>query len=183
MASRPTPRHVLACSGSCRELGASACRHRPEERPTIRGLAAGCPAIAGTVQKCPVNDACAETLPLHFRRERDFRDDAPLTLMTDLPHEPRIRYPVTAIDTKILETSRPRRSMQQKEPLGPRTAKKHPPPAKLIQPVRRPHRNSPTSPLPSPSLADIPAAVPQTIGTATPTTADLPHTSRKTTAA
>jgi hypothetical protein len=182
MASGPTLRDVLACSGSCRELGAGACRHRPEERPTIRGLTAGRPAIPGTVQECPVDEACAETLPLHFRGKRDFRDDAPLTLMTDLPHEPRIGYPVTAVDTDVLETSRPRRSMQQEEPLGPRTAKKHPPPTKLIQPVRCPHRSSLASPLPSPSLTGRPAVVLQTIGTATSTTADLPHTGRKTAA-
>lgn len=119
VASGPTLQDVLACSGSCRELGAGACRHRPEERPTIRGLAAGSPAIAGTVQECPVDEACAETLPLHFRRERDFRDDAPLALVTDLPHEPRIGYPVTAVDANILKTSRPRRGVQQKKPLGP----------------------------------------------------------------
>jgi hypothetical protein len=96
VASGPTLQDVLACSGSCRELGAGACRHRPVERPTIRGLAAGHPAIPGTVQECPVDEACAETLPLYFRGERNFRNDAPLALMTDFPHEPRIGYHVTA---------------------------------------------------------------------------------------
>ena len=169
MASGPALRDVLACSDSWRKLGAGACRHRPEERPTIRRLAAGRPAIPGTVQECPVDEACAETLPLYFRGERDFRNDAPLALMTDLPHEPRIGYPVTAVDANILETSRPRRGVQQEEPLGPRTAKKHPPPTKLIQPVRCPHRISLASPLPNPSLAGVPAVVLQTTGTATPT--------------
>jgi hypothetical protein len=182
MASGPTLQDVLARSGPCRELGAGACRHRPEERPTIRGLAAGRPAIPGTVQECPVDKACAKTLPLHFWGERDFRDDAPLALMTDLPHQPRIGYPVTAVDANVLETSRPHRGVQQKEPLGPRTPKKHPPPTKLIQPIRRPHRSSLASPLPSPSLAGVPAVVLQTIGTATPTTAGLPHPGRKTAA-
>jgi hypothetical protein len=183
MATGPTLQDVLACSGSRRELGAGAYRHRPEERPTIRRLAAGRPAIPGTVQERPVDEACAETLPLYFRGERDFRNDAPLALMTDLPHQPRIGYPVTAVDANILKTSRPRRGVQQEEPLGPRTAKKHPPPTKLIQPVRCPHRSPLASPLPSPSLTSIPTVVLQTIGTATSTTAGLPHTGRKTAAA
>lgn len=183
MASGPTLPDVLACLCSCCELGAGACRHRLEERLTVRGLAAGCPAIAGTVQECPVDQACAKALPLHFRGERDFRDDAPFALMTDLPHESRIRYPVTAVDAKILKPCRPRRGVQQEEPLGPRTAKKHPPPTKLIQPVRCPHRSSLASPVPSPSLPGVPAVVLHTTGTATPTTADLPHTGRKTAAA
>ena len=183
MTSGPTLQDVLACPGSCRELGAGACPHRPEERPTIRGLTAGRPAIPGTVQECPVDEACAETLPLYLRGERDFRNDAPLALMTDLPHQPRVGNPVTAVDANILKTSRPRRGMQQEEPLGPRTAKKHPPPTKLIQPVRCPHRSPLASPLPNPSLAGIPTVVLQTIGTATPTTADPPHTGRKTAAA
>jgi hypothetical protein len=139
---------MLPCSDSSRELGAGACRHRPEESPTIRGLTAGRPAIAGTVQECPVDEACAMTLPSHFWRERDFRDDTPLTLVTDLPHEPRNRYAVTAVDANVLETCRPRSRVRQEESLSPRTPKKHPPPAKLIQPGRSPHRNPFTSPLP-----------------------------------
>lgn len=183
MTSGPTLQDVLACPGSRRELRARTRRHRPEERPTIRRLTAGRPAIPGTVQKRPVDETCAETLPLYFRGERDFRNDAPLTLMTDLPHQPRIGNPITAIDANILKTSRPRRGMQQEEPLRPRTAKKHPPPTKLIQPVRCPHRSPLASPLPTPSLAGIPTVVLQTIGTVTPMTAGPPNTSRKTAAA
>ncbi len=124
-ASGPALSDVLTCSGSRRKLGAGACRHRPEESPALRELAAGRPAIARAIQKRPVDKACAKTLPLHLRGERDLRNDAPLARMTNLPHESRIGYPVTAVDAKILETSRPRRGVQQEEPLGPRTASIH----------------------------------------------------------